>query len=73
VPELRISDALALPIEAATETLAILAKKGAGKTYTASVFTEELIGAKVQTVVIDPMSAWWGSVPASTGTPAASR
>jgi hypothetical protein len=58
--QLQISDSRALPIEVATETTAILAKKGAGKTYTANVLAEELIAAKVQTLIIDPTSAWWG-------------
>jgi hypothetical protein len=57
---LAISPDLELPLEAVTETLAILAKRGAGKTYTGSVFVEELLEARLQVVVIDPMGAWWG-------------
>jgi hypothetical protein len=58
--ELRISDDLALPIDAVTQSMAILARRGAGKTYTGSVIVEEAIGAKVPTVVLDPTGAWWG-------------
>jgi hypothetical protein len=41
-------------------TFALLAKKGAGKTYTGRVMAEEMWKAKVPFVVLDPMSAWWG-------------
>ena len=57
---LRISDELRLPVDAVTETFAILAKRGAGKTYAASVLVEEMLDAKLQVVVLDPMGAWWG-------------
>jgi uncharacterized protein len=59
-PALRISPELALPAEAVTETLAILAKRGSGKTYTASVLVEEMLDARLQVVVLDPMGAWYG-------------
>lgn len=57
---LRISDDLALPLEAVTETFAVLAKRGAGKTHTASVLVEELIDAGQPVCVIDPVGVWWG-------------
>jgi len=57
---LRISPDLTLPIETVTESIAILAKRGAGKTYAASVLVEEMLKAKLQVVVLDPMGAWWG-------------
>jgi uncharacterized protein len=41
-------------------TFALLAKKGAGKTYTGRVMAEEFWEAKVPFVVLDPMGAWWG-------------
>jgi uncharacterized protein len=59
-PELRMSDDLALPIDAVTETFLIFGKKGSGKTATAGVFTEELIMAGLPVAVVDPMDAWWG-------------
>lgn len=49
-----------MPVDVAGETIAILAKRGAGKTNTATVLVEELIDANVQTVIIDPVGAWWG-------------
>jgi len=57
---LRISSELSLPSEALTETFAVLAKRGAGKSYAASVMAEEMLQAQLQVVVMDPMSAWWG-------------
>src|SRR3954453_6593143 len=41
-------------------TFALLAKKGAGKTYTGRVMAEEFWKARVPFVVLDPMGAWWG-------------
>lgn len=58
--ELRISPDLTLPQEAVTQTFAILAKRGVGKTYTASVLTEELLKAKLPVAVVDPVGVWWG-------------
>lgn len=58
--ELRIADDLTLPIDAVTETFLIFGKRGSGKTSTASVLTEELIGAGLPVCVLDPMGAWWG-------------
>lgn len=58
--QLAISDRLALPIETVTETIAILAKRGAGKTNTAVVLTEELVAAGQQVIVVDPVGVWYG-------------
>lgn len=58
--DLKISRELALPLDLAGETIAILAKRGAGKTNTATVLVEELVAANVQTVIVDPVGAWWG-------------
>jgi hypothetical protein len=60
VAELRIGDELTLPLTAVTETFAILAKRGAGKTNTAVVLTEEMVAAGQQVVVLDPTGVWWG-------------
>lgn len=57
---LRIGRGLALPAEAVTQTFAILAKRGVGKTYTASVMTEEMLKAGLPVVAIDPIGVWWG-------------
>lgn len=57
---LAIAPDLSLPIEAVTETFAILAKRGKGKTNTAVVMAEEMIGLDLPVVVIDPVGVWWG-------------
>jgi hypothetical protein len=57
---LEISDSFALPIDFVTWTQAILAKKGSGKSYTASVEAEELLELGQQVVIVDPVGAWWG-------------
>jgi DNA helicase HerA-like ATPase len=59
-PSLSISKKLSLPAEAVTETFALLAKRGAGKTYTAAVLVEELLKAGLHVAVVDPVGVWWG-------------
>jgi hypothetical protein len=54
---LRIADTLALPVEAVTQTIGIL---GAGKTNTAVVIAEEMIRARLPSVIVDPVGVWWG-------------
>lgn len=66
---LEISDDLKLPIELITETVAILAKRGVGKTYTASVVTEEILKVGGHVVAIDPVGVWWGLRAAADGEP----
>lgn len=62
--ELRIGKAdgrpFTLPADVAGLALAILAKRGAGKSNTAAVIAEEMIGAGVQVVILDPVGAHWG-------------
>lgn len=57
---LKVARGFALPVDVAGEAIAILAKRGAGKTNTGRVLVEELAAAHVQTVVLDPVSSWWG-------------
>lgn len=57
---LRVASNLVLPLDTVTQAIAILARKGAGKTYTASVLVEEVVRSKVPVVVLDPTGAWWG-------------
>ncbi len=58
--KLRVADDLSLPAEAVTQTFCFLAKRGAGKTYTASVLAEEMLKAELPICVIDPTGVWWG-------------
>lgn len=48
-------------------SLAILGKRGAGKTHTCRVLIEELFAAGVQTVTLDPMGVFWGLRSSATG------
>jgi hypothetical protein len=57
---LRLAPDLTLPLEAITETIAILGIRGSGKTNTAAVYAEELLRAGQQVVILDPTDAWWG-------------
>lgn len=57
---LKIAKNLELPDEAVTQTFAILAKRGVGKTYTASVMVEEMLKNNLPVVVLDPIGVWWG-------------
>lgn len=57
---LDIAKDLTLPIEMATDTSAILARKGAGKTYTGAVLFEEDVANGIPAVALDPMGAFWG-------------
>ncbi len=67
---LNISTDLRLPLDLITETAAIIAKRGVGKTYTASVITEELLKAGGHVVAIDPIGVWWGLRASAEGEPA---
>ncbi len=58
--KLHISPDLALPLDAVTQTFAVLAKRRVGKTYTASVLAEEMVAAGLPFVALDPTGAWWG-------------
>jgi len=49
-----------IPEELVTKVVAILAKRGSGKTYLAGRYKEEFVKAGIPTVTIDPMSAHWG-------------
>lgn len=57
---LKISSDLSLPIDAATQTFAIIAQRRKGKTYTANVMAEEMVAAGIPWVALDPTGAWWG-------------
>jgi hypothetical protein len=67
-PELRISDSLAFPLDAVTETFLFFAKRGVGKTYAASVMAEEMITAGLPVCIIDPLGVWWGLRSSADGT-----
>lgn len=49
-----------MPITSATRTFGILAKRGAGKTYTGGVMAEEFFKNDIPFVVFDPIDVWYG-------------
>ncbi|PBA23654.1 hypothetical protein CKJ66_27325 [Mycobacterium avium] len=55
-----LAETLILPPEAVTETFAILATRGSGKSATAHRLVEQLYHAGLPTVVIDVKGDWWG-------------
>lgn len=57
---LLISPDLFLPPEVMTLTSAVLGIRGSGKTNSAVVFTEELLDANQQVIIIDPLDVWFG-------------
>ena len=51
---------LHFPLDAVTQTFAVLGKRGSGKTNTSGVMTEQMIKAGLPVVAIDPIGVWWG-------------
>lgn len=63
---MRLAPKLKIP-NIATETIGIIGKRGSGKTHTGMLLVEELLDAKVQTIVIDPTGGAWGLRAGSNG------
>lgn len=57
---LRISDTLSLPLDTVTDTVGVLAVKGAGKSFTSMVFVEELAKHRLPVVALDPVGVFFG-------------
>jgi len=55
-----LNDHFRLPAEIVTQTVAVLAKRRAGKSYLARRLVEGLAGAGLQVVIVDPKGDWWG-------------
>lgn len=49
-----------LPEDAATQTFAFIARKGAGKTYAAGKLVEQLVAHGTQVCILDSVGNWWG-------------
>lgn len=65
--KLLIAKDLSLPLEAVTQTIAILAKRRAGKSYTMRRLVEQLFVAHQQVVMVDPKGDQWGVRSAADG------
>lgn len=57
---LRISPDMALPLDAITDTIGILAVKGSGKSYTFMVMAEEMVRSGAPVIIIDVVGVCWG-------------
>lgn len=57
--KIELSPDLKLPLDATTETFAVLARKDGGKTYTGLKLFEQMHAAGAQCVSIDPVGKWW--------------
>jgi hypothetical protein len=64
---LHLADDLAVPIDLATQAVAILGLRGSGKTNTGGVFVEELLDAGIPVAVVDPTDVWWGIKSSANG------
>jgi uncharacterized protein len=64
---LKLADNLKLPLDVVTQTIAILAKRRAGKSYTMRRLTEQLVKASQQVVLVDPKGDQWGIRSAADG------
>ena len=49
-----------MPIDVVTQTMAMIGRKGSGKTYLATMIAEQMLDNKAQVVIIDPVGVWWG-------------
>lgn len=65
--ELDLGHGTALPVDAVTETFALIGTRGAGKSSAARVLVEELHKARQPFVVLDPKGDWWGLRSNATG------
>jgi hypothetical protein len=64
---LKLAKDLSLPLDAVTQTIAILAKRRAGKSYTMRRLAEQLFKAGQQIVLVDPKGDQWGIRSAADG------
>lgn len=55
-----IAKNLSFPLEVVTQSIGILAKRRAGKSFLAKKLTEQLHKAGQQVCIIDPKGDWWG-------------
>lgn len=58
--KLRLAPNLSFSTDVITEVIGLIAKRGMGKTYTATKLAEEMLTVGAQVVVIDPVGNWYG-------------
>lgn len=57
---LKLSKDISLPLDIVTQTIAILAKRRGGKSYTMRKIVEQLLTCNQQVVMVDPKGDQWG-------------
>lgn len=57
---MKIAADLSLPLDAVTQTFGAIGRKGAGKTYLATMMAEQMLDAGAQVVCLDVVGNWWG-------------
>jgi len=57
--KIHLASNLSFGTDIITEVINIIAKRGSGKTYTATKLAEEMLSIGAQTVVIDPVGNWY--------------
>lgn len=65
--KLHLAEGLSLPVDVVTQTIAVLAKRRAGKSYAMRRLVEQLFGAGQQVVLVDPKGDQWGIRSAADG------
>lgn len=58
--KIHLGNSFYLPLDVVTQSLGILAKRRAGKSYTGRRFAEQLFKAGLPIVIVDPKGDWWG-------------
>jgi hypothetical protein len=58
--KLQLANDLTLPVDVVTQTIAVLAKRRAGKSYAMRRLVEQLFKAGQQVVLVDPKGDQWG-------------
>ena len=64
---LKLGPGFTLPLDTVTQAIAIIAKRRAGKSFTARRMAEQLHHAGQQIVIVDPKGDWWGIRSAADG------
>lgn len=60
-----------LPLDYATQAVAVIGRRGSGKTYCAKRIAEGLLHNHLQTIIFDPLGVWWGLRTLPDGKPSA--
>jgi Mn-dependent DtxR family transcriptional regulator len=56
-----------VPLDVVTQAVAIIGRRGSGKTNTGVVVVEGVLSAGQQAIVLDPLDVWWGLKSSKSG------